>query len=243
MKDHFWLLTTECRAVKSPLLGLLLLAGLASSALAQSASPPATLPASASPQAAAGPHQVGLIDMAYVFKNYEKFKAQTAALQQEIEQTDAQAKSLVQRLQQYQSQLTSGTLQPGSDEFTRIESEALQAQVELEAFKRTAQRDFLRKEAEIYKTIYLDVESSVSRYAQYYHYTLVLRFNRQTVDEATDPKEIANGMNRQVVHFRSQDDLTDPILDYLNSSYRKQTGAAPAARSDDPQASPSSLRR
>ncbi len=37
-------------------------------------------------------HQIGLIDMAHIFKNYEKFTAMTASLQKEIEQTDLKAK-------------------------------------------------------------------------------------------------------------------------------------------------------
>ena len=44
----------------------------------------------ATPKPAA--HQVGLIDMAHVFKNYEKFKTSTAALQEQIKAADEQAK-------------------------------------------------------------------------------------------------------------------------------------------------------
>lgn len=183
-------------------------------------------------------HQVGLIDMAHVFKNYEKFTAMTESLQQEIEQTDGQAKSHVERIQQLQSQLQGGNLQEGSPDYLKLEREMLKAQTDLETFKRVAQRDFLRKEADIYKTIYLEVEDAVKRYASYYQYTLVLRFNRQKVDEAENPRDIINGMNRQVVFFRAQDDLTDPILDFLNAEWRKHTGARPAGNAPAPTAAP-----
>ncbi|WP_175517437.1 OmpH family outer membrane protein [Planctomicrobium piriforme] len=211
--------------MKKLCLALALAAASAPSSLWAQA-PAATAPAAATPAAT---HQVGLIDMAHVFKNYQKFSALTESLQSEIEQTDSEAKALVQKFQQLQGQLSSGSLQEGSPEFTRIESDMLKAQTDLESFKRVAQRDFLRKEAEIYKTVYLEVEDAVQRYASYYKYTLVLRFSRDNVNEATDPKEIINGMNRQVVHFRSEDDITDPILDYLNSAWQKQNGGLPAA--------------
>jgi outer membrane protein len=180
---------------------------------------------------------VGLIDMAYVFKNYEKFTALTESLQKEIEQTDGQARGIVEKMKQLQGQLTSGNLQDGSPDSSKIEAELVKSKTELETFKLTAQRDFLRKEADIYKTVYLEVENAVRRYSAYYQYTLVLRFNRQKVDEAENPRDIINGMNRQVVFFRAQDDLTDPILDYLNGEWRKQNGVRPATPAK-PAASP-----
>jgi outer membrane protein len=183
--------------------------------------------ASGSPEAPV--HQVGLIDMSFVFKNYQKFNTMTASLQEEISQMDDQAKTMVERMKQMQGQLTGGTLKEGSPEFVETETALMNAKSELETFKRVAQRDFLRKEADIYKTIYLEVEDAVRRYAAYYHYTLVLRFNRQDVEEAENPRDVMNGMNRQVLYFRSQDDLTDPILDYLNSEWQKQSVSSTGA--------------
>ena len=171
------------------------------------------------------PHQIGLIDLAHVFKNYKKFTAMTEALQQEIAETDGDAKSMIEQIQQYQSQLTSGNLQEGSPDFVRIEGQMLQAQTNLETFRKVAQRDFLRKEADIYKTVYLEVEDAVRQYAQFYKYTLILRFNREQLGQAEDPRAIINGMNRQVVFFRNQDDLTDPILSYLNEQWQQRQTA------------------
>jgi outer membrane protein len=219
--------------VKRQLILLICLAAFPTNALfAQAQSPAATntVPAK-SPGAesnAVPPHQVGLIDMSFVFKNYQKFNTMTASLQEEIQQLDEQAKTKVERMKQLQGQLTGGTLKEGSAEFIEAETSLMNAKSELETFKRVAQRDFLRKEADIYKTIYLEVEDAVRRYAAYYHYTLVLRFNRQDVHEAENPRDVMNGMNRQVLYFRSQDDLTDPILEYLNSEWQKQSGTSSA---------------
>lgn len=170
--------------------------------------------------AAGGPHQIGLIDMGHIFQNYKKFTAMTEALQKEIEQTDVQAKSIIDRIRSAQEQLQS--LKDGSSQFQLAESEMLKAQTELEAFKRTAQRDFLRKEADIYKTVYLEVEDAVRQYAEHYQYSLVLRFERSRVEEAEDPRQILNGMNRHVVFFRSKDDLTDPVLEHLNNTWQNR---------------------
>ena len=116
------------------------------------------------------------------------------------------------------------TLQDGSDDYIANEKKILTLQTNLESFRKVQQREFLRKEAEIYKTVYMEVQENVQRYAKHYGYTLIIRFNRQSVDAAENPQEIITSMNRQVVYYREDDDLTDPILDYLN----KQYGGAPS---------------
>jgi Skp family chaperone for outer membrane proteins len=169
--------------------------------------------------------QIGLIDMAYVFKHYEKFKGLTESLQDEIERSDAQAQALIQQIKQSEVKLASGELQEGSPDFLNIESEILDRQTQLQALRKRAQREFLKKEADIYKTVYLEVEDAVQRYARYYNYALVLRFNRERVEEAENPRDIINGMNRQVIFYRHRDDLTEPILNYLNDQWRQQQAA------------------
>lgn len=183
----------------------------------------------ASAQQQAPPHKIGLIDMAHVFKNYQKFTALTEALQREVESSDGQARSLIEQLQQIEKQLTSGDLQEGSPDFVRLETQMVEVQTRLQSLRQTAQREFLRKEAELYKTVYLEVEEMVRRYATHFNYTLVMRFDRKSVGEAENPRDIINGMNRQVLYYHQQDDLTDPILEVMNDVWRKQQAAGDAS--------------
>jgi len=167
-------------------------------------------------------HQVGLIDMAYVFKNSVRFKSLTDELQQAITQTDHDAKEIVDRIRRLQAQLNASTAEPGSPEYQKLEDQIVQGKTELESFKRIAQQSFLRREAEIYKTIYLEVEDAVTRYAAYYKYTLILRFDRQEATAQDDPQEIMNGMHRNIVYYRAGDDITEPILKFLNDQWSDQ---------------------
>lgn len=178
--------------------------------------------------AAESPHQVGLIDMAYVFKEYAKFKTMSESLKSEVEATDNEAKAMVTTLQQLQAQLTSGTIAEGSPDQAALEQKFVKTQTELETFKKMKQREFLRKEADIYKAVYLEVQDAVKLYADHYHFTLIMRFNRDTVEGADNPQEIIQSMNRPVVFHRTQDDITEPILTYLNGQYNK-TATRPAA--------------
>ncbi|MBX3441192.1 MAG: OmpH family outer membrane protein [Planctomyces sp.] len=174
----------------------------------------------------ASPHQVGLIDMAYVFKNYDKFKASTEQLQADIKAADDQAKAMVEGMKQLQERL--GSLQKGSPDHKKAEEAIITAQTKLETFRKTSQLDFLRREADVYKTVYLEVQKTVEQYARAYNYTLIMRFNRAPVEDADNPQEIIQSMNRQVVFYRGEDDLTDPILKYLNEKFT--TGGTRAAQ-------------
>lgn len=175
--------------------------------------------AGASAQATTGPHQIGLIDMAHIFKNYDKFKKQTESLQQAAEEAEGKAQTILERMKKLQQQAQ--TLTPGSPEYNQLEGEMIQEQAKLQALKQSEQREIVRKQAEVYKQIYLEVQDAVTQYAKHYEYTLVIRFNRQDVAEASDPDNIIQSMNRQVVYYQSQDDVTEPILNYLNDRYKR----------------------
>ena len=172
--------------------------------------------------AASSTHQVGLIDMAHVFKNYDKFKGMTEEMQSDAKAAQAQAEAMVEQMKNVQSKMKD--LQEGSADYAKYEEQMLGLQTKLETFRKVQQREFLRKEAEIYKTVYMEVQEAVQKYAKYYKYTLIIRFNRQSVDAAENPQEIITSMNRQVVYYRDQDDLTDPILNFLNDEYSKASG-------------------
>jgi Skp family chaperone for outer membrane proteins len=178
--------------------------------------------------AAAGTHQVGLIDMAHVFKNYDKFKSMTEDMQADAKKAQSDAEGMVEQMKQIQTKMQG--LQEGSPDYAKQEEQILTLQSKLETFRKVQQREFLRKEAEIYKTVYMEVQEAVQKYAKYYKYTLIIRFNRQSVDAAENPQEIITSMNRQVVYYRDQDDLTDPILNFLNDEYKKASGGAAPAR-------------
>jgi len=170
------------------------------------------------------PHRVGLIDMAHIFKNYKKFEILRDDLKGDIQKSDSQAKGMTEEIRQLQKELKSGTLKKDSPEFKQSEDRLDAATVDFEKFRKSAQRDFLRKEAEIYKTVYLEINDLVSQYAEYKNYTLILRFNREGLDDTTDPRGIIQGMNRQIVYHRTDDDITDPILAVLNKKYGSPGG-------------------
>jgi Skp family chaperone for outer membrane proteins len=179
--------------------------------------------------ASQGPTRVGLIDMAYVFKNYEKFKTLRDDLKTEIQGSDEQAKVMATRIQNIQKELK--TFNEGSSEYLAKETELAKLGTEFETFRKVAQRDFLRKEADIYKTVYMEVSDAVKLYAQHYKYAMILRFNREDIQTSSNPEEVLQSMNRQVVYYSAREDITDAVLKYLNQRYSQTPQAGrPAPR-------------
>jgi Skp family chaperone for outer membrane proteins len=116
----------------------------------------------------------------------------------------------------------------GSEEYSRVEKSLLTHTTQAEAFRKTQQRDLIRKEAQIYKQIYLEVSDAVEKYATHFHITLVLRFSGDDLGTQENPEDVMRGLNRQVVYYRPSEDITNAICEFLNRKYQRMA-AAPAA--------------
>lgn len=172
------------------------------------------------------PHKVGLIDMAYVFKNYQKFESLREELKVEIAESEDKAKQMQKEIADGQQQMK--TFTEGSPEYTKVEKQLVQKAADFENFRRQMSRTFLKKESQIYLQVYNEVSNMVERYATRFEYTLIMRFNREDLD-TDNPQALLQGMNRQVVYYRADDDITKPIMDSLNRKFKSEAagGAAP----------------
>jgi Skp family chaperone for outer membrane proteins len=182
--------------------------------------------AQAQSSAASQPHMIALIDMAEVFKNYKKFEVMRESLKTEITASEDEMKKEITTLQDLQAKLQK--LEESSPAYAATEKELASKAADLEAVRKVKQRDFLRKESKIYKAIYMEATEAVSKYADYYKYTLVLRFNRTDISENDDAKKVIDGMNKQVVYYRPEHDITDAVLKYLNDRYAREVSASAA---------------
>lgn len=172
--------------------------------------------------------KIGLIDIVHVFKEYDKVKTMLKGLAEEAKQNESALKTKVQDMQQLQKQLQAGTFAPDSPQYKQLEQKLITMSTEIESERKVRQLEFVRKESEIYKSVYVEIQDTVGMFAKHYNYDVILKFSRTKVDEASNPQQVMASMNRQVVHFDPQDDITEPILKYLNQQYAKTAGGAPA---------------
>lgn len=178
----------------------------------------------------ATPHKVGLIDMAYVFKNYKKFKYLREDLKKEIQSSDAKAKGMVDQLKALQAKLKDNKFKKDSPQVKAWRKQFIELTATYQGYRQEQQSKFLEKEAQIYKTVYLEVAKAVKIYADYYKFTLILRWNSEGVDKASDAKTILSRMNRQVIYVQEGLDITRVILDYVNGEFDKNQRSADRGR-------------
>jgi Skp family chaperone for outer membrane proteins len=172
------------------------------------------------------PHRIALIDMARVFKNYKKFEAMREELKGELSKSEERFKAMAEMVKKEQSDMKG--FKEGSEEYSRLEKSLLTHTTQMEAFRKSQQRDLIRKEAQIYKTIYLEVSDAVEKYATYYHFTLVLRFSADELSGQENPEDVMRGLNRQVVYYRPSEDITNAVCEFLNKHYQQRMAAGPA---------------
>jgi Skp family chaperone for outer membrane proteins len=172
-----------------------------------------TQPAAA---ASAAPVKIGLVDMARVFKEYNKFEDMRASLKAEMEVALAEAKKIAADAEKVKEELK--LLKPGSAEFIKRETDLAQLSSDFETKRKVANVQYQRKEAEIFQDIYVDSVDVIKLYAEHFKFSMVMRFNSAELDK-TNPSSLANGLNKLVIYHRPQDDITDAVIDYLNRKY------------------------
>lgn len=183
----------------------------ASSGTKKSATPTAAAASQAEP-----PHKIALIDMGRVFKEYKKIEVLKEDWKSEFSVNEEQAKKLTAQVQQVIEQMKE--FKQGTPEYIKLEKQQTDLAAKLGAFKQTAQRELLRKEAELLKTVYLETMDVVEKFADRFGYTLVMRFNSDTF-EGEDMSKMQLVMNRVIVYHRAEDDLTDGVIKYLNRQF------------------------
>ncbi len=213
--------------MKRILLSLVAVASLSMLATSQTAFAQGEKAGGAAPAAAANvPTKIGLVDMAKVFKKYDKFtrlredlQAQMSQMQNEAKGVKAQAEKIAEEMKGFNKD---------SKEYKALQEKLVRLTSDFDTKAKIAAPDMARKEAQIFEDVYLEVADVIKMYAEFYKYTLVLRFNSDQID-ADSPQQLANGLNKLVLYHRAQDDITEPVIEYLNRQYAKKGGVAPAS--------------
>lgn len=159
--------------------------------------------------------RVALVDVAYIFKNYEKFtrlynalKDEVRAREKEIADAQTELKVLMNQKQQ---------LAPDSPDYKRLETKIVQKKGELELSAENARREFTQKEANLYHQTYQEVELTIASYAERAGITLVLRASRDEETSTNNPQDVVKEVSQMVIYSAAGMDITQTILNALNA--------------------------
>lgn len=178
------------------------------------------------------PHKVALIDISQVLKQYKKVESLRTEIKAEIAKSEPLRTSMMKQIDTLNKRLKSGSIEPGSVKAAELEQQTDKLKAELVVYNKNERKRILRREAQLLKTIHGEIKAVVKRAADAWGYTLVLRFN-SAPSGSTTPNSVVGELQRQVVYYRTEDDITKPVIEYLNKQHLKQTpaprtGAQPA---------------
>lgn len=197
-----------------------ILAAAAALAVALVPSAYAQSPASANAQK----FGVAVIDINYVFKNHQKFRAAMDGMKGDFTAVDAELKGEQQKIVDAEQQLQ--TFKPGSPEFEQLDGQLLQMKAALQIQVTQKRKSLVEQEAKIYYETYVEVSKAIEYYAQRQGLGLVLRFNGDEADP-NNRDSILRAINK-AVHYQNQVDITPDVLALLNRA-GQATAAQPAA--------------
>ncbi len=178
----------------------------------------------ASPSANASRFGVAVVDVTYIFKNYQQFTSALDGMKTEMETAEGKLKSDRAAIQSKEEQ--SKQYNPGSPEHKQLDEEIARLKAEFNLTAGRIRKDFLEREAKVYYQTYLEVSNAVQYYAQQHNIGLVVRFNGDQVDPNLR-EDVLRAINKPVVH-QNNIDITPDVLALLNRG-GTPGGVAPAA--------------
>lgn len=206
-------------------------------ALAQSVAP-AQAPAPAQPaaprpaaqpgaQSAAPASHAAVIDVGYIFKNHNRFKAAMEKMKDEVLAAENLLKAERDRINGLMEQLKGFNV--GTPEYRKLEAEIAKAQGDFSVNAQLQKKDFMDREAKVYQQVYTEVERAVGQFARENGIAVVHRFDGEAVDNS-DRNRILGNITKPIVYYDPQVDITPDILRMLNGAAVAGTPAAQPKR-------------
>ena len=170
-------------------------------------------PASASVSGSPATH-VAVIDVGYIFKNHNRFKAAMEKMKDEVMAAENALKAERDRINVLMEQLKNFNV--GPPEHRKLEAEVAKAQGDFNVNAQLQKKDFMDREAKVYLQVYNEIERAVSQFARDNKIAVVHRFDGEPVDDA-DRNRILGSITKPIVYYDPQVDITPDILRMLNA--------------------------
>ena len=169
-------------------------------------------PARTAAAAPGGRANIAVIDISYIFKNHNRFKAAMENMKRDVDAFQNQVKGWETEIQQMEQKLA--TFNEGTPDRRAIEEQIVNAQTKYQADMALKRKDFLDREARIYYNVYQEIVREVTTFAQRNSIDMVVRFNSEEIDP-NNRKSIMEGLNGAIV-YQNRLNITYDILERLN---------------------------
>lgn len=167
---------------------------------------------------------IALLDVPYIFKNHTRFKAMMNDMKADVERAELQMKADRDAIQKLAEQMKE--YRKGTPEYKELAEVITKRQADLSIKIRLQKDEFLQREAKTYYNVYQEIHQEVDYYAAANGITMVLRFNGDPADLGR-PETVIRTINKQVVWYTKDQDVTPVILDRLNQRAFNPSSTAP----------------
>ena len=171
----------------------------------------------------ASKYNVAVVDISYIFKKHERFKATMGHMKKEMETNEGELKGDREKIAAQEQRRNQ--VKAGPAEFKKMDEDIARQMAEFNLKMGKLRKEFLEREAKVYYQTYLEVVDAVKYYAKRQNIGLVLRFNGETVDPSRRD-EVLREINKPVV-LQDQIDITPDVLALIN---RDQSGGQAAGQ-------------
>jgi Skp family chaperone for outer membrane proteins len=155
---------------------------------------------------------VAVIDIAYIFKNHNRFNTQMKQLETEATEIQGWMKEREAALQAMKEGLKN--FKVGTPDFQKAEEKFANEGTQYQLEVRRRQQDVNKREAAIYYTSYEELQKAVAQFALVNRIGIVLKFSKEEIKE-DDRNSIMQGLARPVVYHDGLD-ISKFILTELN---------------------------
>ena len=156
---------------------------------------------------------VAFLDITKIFKSHARFNGLMAELKADETKAEGQMKGEVDYVNRMMEDLK--LVKPGTEEYSGREQEIARRRADMNVRIQLQRKEFLVREAKIYNQVYQEIAKEVETFAAANGISTVLRVSGDQVDP-NDPQAVLQNINRQVVYFNRNMDITDAILARLN---------------------------
>jgi Skp family chaperone for outer membrane proteins len=219
-------MVVSTRAIAAVGLGVVGMAVLVGPSLGQQSQDPAIKKAASQATAPRppAPATVGSVDIAAVFKGYDKVKVNSEEFKSAVMAKKGELMKFMSEAQQESEMLAKMT--PGSVDFKKHEDRITQLKAQHEASREQYEREFTMREAEMLATLYKEIQAMVGRIAQYKGMTYIVRVSNDPVTGA-NPNSAMMAIERTIVYADPRNDITNDVVYNLNLAYKAAGGTPP----------------
>ena len=155
-----------------------------------------------------------LIDVPYIYKHHDGFKAETEQMNSELQRLQEQFKREAEEIRSFQEKL--GQFRPGTPDYKAAQDEYNRRVADFQVRQQTAKQDVGSRRAQIFNRVYLEILQEVEYYCANNNIALALNFNGDVINPDR-PQAVERMLSEPVVYHAKSIDITPFILQTIRA--------------------------